>query len=168
MKKAQETNIEILSLLGRITYVESHGHFIANKKDLLKYLDDVFSIEKTKMDLKNSNNQFYIIYVDSLPVGFAKLVINAKHESVSSENNCRLERIYILNDFLHLKLGQQFLDFVIEKAQKLQLDTMWLSVYLKNYRAIRFYERNEFKPVGTLNFNVNGSDYENLVFSKKL
>ena len=165
---AKEVNAEVLALLGRITYIESHGEYIDNKNDLLKYCNTTFSVSKTKQDLNNSKYLFYIIYVNDLPVGYAKLVLNAIHESVPSQNNCRLERIYILNDFIPLKLGQQLLIFLEEKAKELQLDTMWLSVYIKNNRAIRFYQKNEFKNVGELNFLVNGKGYENTIFSKKI
>lgn len=168
IKIATEANTEILALLGRITYVESHAHFINNENDLVTYCNEQFSVFKTKKDINNPNNLFYIIYVDDLPVGFAKLVLNAKHESIVSKNNCRLEKIYILSEFIPLKIGQQLLTFVEEKATALQLDTMWLSVYIKNNRAIRFYERNEFKSVGELNFIVNGKDYKNIIFSKKI
>ncbi len=168
IKTAKETDIGILALLGRITYSESHSRFIDDQNDLSKYIDDAFSISKIEQDINNPNNLFYILYVDDLPVGYVKLVLNAIHKSVVSQNNCRLERIYILNDFIPLKIGQQLLTFVEDKAKALQLDTIWLSVYMKNHRAIRFYQRNEFKNVGELNFIVNGKEYENIVFSKKI
>ena len=44
---------------------------------------------------------------------------------------------------------------------------MWLTVYKKNNRAIRFYQKNEFKSVGKYNFLVNNKGYECLVYSKK-
>ncbi len=165
---ANEADTEMLALLGRITYLESHGHFIDNKTDLTAYVNKAFSVATTRKDLNNPTNIFYILFLNDLPIGFTKLVLNVAHESVVSNNNCRLERIYILNEFIPLKLGQQLLHFCIKKAQELQLDTMWLSVYIKNNRAIRFYEKNEFKAVGELNFEVNGTQYENTVFSKKL
>lgn len=168
IKSADEANTDILALLGRLTYNESHGHYIDDKKDLLKYLDESFSVFKTKQEINNPKNLFYIIYVKDLPVGYAKLVVNAKHKSIASENNCRLEKIYILNDFIPLKIGQQFLTFIEETCKALKLDTMWLSVYIKNNRAIRFYEKNDYKNVGELNFIVNGKSYKNTVFSKKL
>ena len=168
IKIATEASTAILALLGRITYTESHAHFIDDKNDLSKYINNTFSVSKTKHDINNSKNLFYIIYVDDLPVGYAKLVLNEIHESVASQNNCRLERIYILNDFIPLKIGQQLLTFIEEKAKALQLDTIWLSVYVKNNRAIRFYQKNEFKDVGELNFLVNGKAYDNIVFSKKI
>lgn len=168
IKTAKETDIGVLALLGRITYSESHSRFIDHQNDLLKYNDDAFSISKIEQDINNPKNLFYILCVDDLPVGYAKLVLNAIHESIVSQNNCRLERIYILNDFIPLKIGQRLLTFVEDKAKSLQLDTIWLSVYIKNYRATRFYQRNEYKNVGELNFLVNGKEYENTVFSKKI
>ena len=168
IKLAKEADTDVLALLGRLTYAESHGHFIDDKNDLLKHLDENFSVSKTEQDINNPKNLFYLIYVDDLPVGYAKLVVNAKNKNIASQNNCCLEKIYILNDFIPLKIGKQLLIYVEEQAKALKLDTIWLSVYIKNNRAIRFYEKNEFKNVGELNFIVNGESYENIVFSKKL
>ncbi|WP_109300004.1 GNAT family N-acetyltransferase [Aquimarina sp. AU474] len=168
IKIATQADTAILALVGRLTWAESHGHYIEDKNDVLKYLNENFSVSKTKQNINNPKQLFYIIYVDDLPVGYAKLVVHASNKNVTSQNSCQLERIFILNDFIPLKIGQQLLNFVEEKAQELRLDTMWLSVYIKNNRAIRFYERNEFKNVGALNFIVNGKDYENIIFSKKI
>lgn len=165
---AKEADTAILALLGRLTWAESHGHYIDDKNNLLKYLNSNFSVSKTKQEINNPKNFFYIIYVDDLPVGYAKIVVNAINESVASQNNCRLERIFIQNEFIPLKIGQQLLTYVEEKAKALQLDTMWLTVYIKNKRAIRFYKRNKFKNVGELSFLVNGKEYENIVFSKNI
>ncbi len=165
---AKQSDATILALLGRVTYAESHGHFVNNEKDLSVYLNKAFAVDQIEQELNNPQHHFYLIYVDELPVGYAKLVVNAEHESVTSTNNCRLERIYILNEFIPLKLGQQLLTYVENKARTMHLDTMWLSVYIKNNRAIRFYEKNEFKNVGELIFMVNGKGYDNIIFSKKL
>ncbi|WP_074405791.1 MULTISPECIES: GNAT family N-acetyltransferase [Aquimarina] len=168
IKIATKADTDVLALLGRLTWAESHGHYIEDKSDVLKYLNENFSVFKTKQNINNPKQLFYIIYADDLPVGYAKLVVNASNENITSQNSCQLERIFILNDFIPLKIGQPLLTFVEEQVKKLQLDTMWLTVYIKNNRAIRFYERNEFKNVGELNFIVNGKAYENIVFSKKI
>jgi ribosomal protein S18 acetylase RimI-like enzyme len=168
IQQAKEGDTTILALLGRVTWAESHGHYIADKNNLSQYLNGNFSVSKMKEDIQNPKHLFYIVYVDDLPVGYAKLILNAITESVVSKNNVRLERIFILNEFIPLKIGQQLLNFVEEKAKELELDTIWLSVYIKNNRAIRFYEKNAFNNVGDLNFIVNGQGYENIVFSKNM
>ena len=168
IKIANAANTDILALLGRITYIESHGHFIDNKNDLSEYVKTAFSVSKTRDDINDSKNIFYIIYADEFPVGYAKLVLGSTHKSVSSPNNCQLERIYILHDFIPLKIGQQFLSFLEQKVKELQLNTIWLSVYKSNKRAIRFYQKNNYKKIGLSTFVVNGKSYENLVFSKQI
>ena len=168
IKIAKEGDTEVLSLLARVTWSESHGVYIDDKNNLLEYLNKNFSVSKTKEEIKNPKNLFYIIYVDDLPVGYSKIVLDEKQEYITSHKICRLERIFIQNEFIPLKIGQQLLNFTEKKAKELQFDTMWLSVYIKNKRAIRFYERNEFINVGELNFVVSGKTYDNIVFSKAL
>ena len=168
IKTATKADTEVLALLGRQTWSESHGHYIEDKNDVSQYLNEKFSVSKTKQYLDNPNIVFYIIYADDLPVGYAKIVVNAKNENVTSQNSCQLERIFIQNDFIFLKIGKQLLDYVEEQVRKLNLDTMWLTVYIKNKRAIRFYEKNEFINVGNINFSVSGKEYDNIVFSKHI
>ena len=167
IKKATIKDTEVLALLGRQTWAESHGHYIEEKNNLAKYLNENFSVAKTIENINNSKNIFYIIYVDEFPAGYAKIIVNENQEHVESNNSCRLERIFILNDFIPLKIGKQLLNFVEEQAKELSLDTMWLSVYIKNKRAIRFYEKNEYKNVGDYNFIVSEKKYKNIVFSKR-
>ncbi|WP_347173776.1 GNAT family N-acetyltransferase [Polaribacter uvawellassae] len=168
IKKATKADTIHLSLLSRVTYTESHGHFIANKKDLLKYCKQAFSIKKTLGDLEDKNNIFHIAYVDDFPVGYSKIVLNKPFEEKTENNSCRLERIYILNDFIPVKIGQPFLDYITEKVKEYNATIMWLSVYIKNERGIRFYQKNKFKNIGEISFKVNGKEYDNIVFSKEI
>ena len=168
IKTANLANAEVLALLGRLTWAESHGQYIDDKNNLKRYLDNNFSVAKTIQNLKNPKQRFYIMYADDLPIGYAKIIVNAVNENVASQHSCRLERIFILNDFIPLKVGHKLLTFVEEQVKALQLDTIWLSVYIKNKRAIKFYKKNDFKNVGVLNFDFNEESYHNIVFSKEL
>ena len=168
IKQTDEADTEVLALLGRLTWAESHGQYVDDKNDVSKYLDENFSVAKTSQNMSNPNIHYYILYSNDLPVGYVKLINNTEQKHVVSKNAVQLERIFILKDFIPLKVGQQLLTYVEEQAKALKFDTMWLSVYIKNNRAIRFYEKNEYKNVGDLNFKVNGKSYENIVFSKAL
>lgn len=168
IRLASRKDIEVLALLGRITYTESHGHFIADKKDLLAYNNKTFSKEKITLDFDNKNNLYHIIYVDNLPVGYSKIILNTPFEDKNEETSCRLERIYILSDFIPQKLGYKFLQFIEQTAKKHKATSLWLSVYIKNEKAINFYIRNDFTNIGELNFLVNGKAYDNLVLSKEI
>jgi GNAT superfamily N-acetyltransferase len=168
IKKAKAEDAAVLALLGLVTYNESHGQFIENKEDLKKYNEAAFSISKTKKDIQDRNNVFYIIYSNDVPAGYAKLVLNTKTDGVTSNKNCQLERIYILQEFIPLKISYKLLVFLEKEAHIFGLDTIWLSVYVKNLRAIKFYQKHDYKNVGKSVFLVNGKGYENMVFSKTI
>ena len=167
-KLATTSDTEVIALLGRITYTESHGHFIDDKNDLLAYCANAFSIKKITEELEDKNNLFHIAYVDDLPVGFSKVVLSYPFEDKTANSSARLERIYILNQFLPMKIGQPFLDFITDKVKAKKATAIWLSVYIKNERGIHFYHRNEFKNIGELNFLVNGKEYDNYVLLKEI
>ncbi|MFY0604983.1 MAG: GNAT family N-acetyltransferase [Flavobacteriaceae bacterium] len=159
---------QILALLGRVTYKESHGDFIENKDSLLNYQNDAFSIAKIKAELQDPAALFYIAYVNGLPVGYSKLILGAKKKLVLSKNTCSLERIYVLNDFIPMKIGRDLLNISLDKAAELEFDTIWLSVYFKNERAINFYKKNDFEAIGFTDFILDGTNYNNILFLKKL
>ncbi len=167
-KIASASDFEMLALLGRVTFRESHGGYIEDKTNLTAYLDKAFSTEKTLEELQNKNNIYYIVYKDKFPVGYAKLVLNATIDCVSSNNSCRLERIYILDEFIAMKYGYELCNLVIKKAKELNFDNIWLSVYIKNTRAIHFYEKYDFEKVGNISFQIGKKGYDNPILSKKL
>lgn len=168
IREATSNDIEILALLGRVTYSESHGHFINNVEDLYNYNNEAFSIQRTTEELYKKENIYWIAYSNNLPVAYAKLVLNAENDSVSDKNSCRLERIYVLNEFLGKKIGYQLYNTVLNKAKELNYNQIWLTVYIKNYKAITFYEKQDFKKVGSYTFWVNEKAFENYIHSKPI
>ncbi|OSY89190.1 hypothetical protein WH52_00605 [Tenacibaculum holothuriorum] len=168
IKIATHKDVEILALLGRVTYSESHGHFINNAEDLYNYNNEAFSIQRTTEELYKKENIYWIAYLNNFPVGYAKLVLNADNDSISDQNICRLERIYVLNEFLGKKVGYQLYNTVLDKAKELKFNQIWLTVYIKNYKAIKFYEKQDFKKVGDYTFWVNGKAFENYIHSKPI
>lgn len=168
IKTATKNDYEILSLLGRVTFNESHGNYINDKSDLLAYLETTFSIEKTKENLQNENNMYFIIYVDDFPVGYAKIILNSQNDIISVKEACCLDKLYVLNDFIAMKLGYQLLNVVLEETKKLGVKYLWLYVYEKNDRAINFYLKNNFISKGTHTFYIHKTGYPNNILLKKI
>lgn len=167
-RRATELDATVIALLGRVTFNESHENFVNDKKEFKAYLNKSFTVKQLKTELKDANNFFWLALKDDLPVGYAKLVINSKSEFITSDSVCRLERIYVLNEFLHLKIGKELQKLVFEKATNLKFNWIWLTVYIKNYIAINFYTRSDYETVGSIDFPIGNRIYENTVFAKKL
>ncbi|CAL2082731.1 GNAT family N-acetyltransferase [Tenacibaculum sp. 190524A05c] len=168
IKLATPADTELLALLGRVTFRESHGDYIEDKTNLNEYLDKAFSFETTQKEVNDSNNVYFIIYKNHFPVGYAKLVLNATSPFIPNERSCRLERIYVLDEFISQKFGIDLLNQTVEKAKELNFEVMWLSVYIKNTKAINFYLKNDFEEVGSISFKISKQGYENPILAKKL
>lgn len=157
-----------IALLGRITFTETFGHFFRDKQDLLDYYNSTFSVEKIENGIAKPNNLFWIAFADRLPVGYAKLKLNSKSDFIDSKDICQLQKIYVLKDFLSMKIGLELQDVLLKKAQELKFEEIWLSVLNSNERAIRFYRKNGFEKIGNHDFQIGKESFEFIAMSKEL
>lgn len=165
---AKKEDARFIALLGRITFTETFGHLYRDKQDLLNYYDATFSVEKIESSIGKPNNFFWIASVNRLPVGYAKLKLNSKSEFIDSENVCQLQKIYVLKDFLSMKIGFELQNLLLKKAKELGFEKIWLSVLNSNERAINFYKKNGFEGIGNHNFQIGKEIFEFVAMCKEL
>lgn len=165
---AKESDAECIALLGRVTFTESFGHLFRDKNDLLEYYERTFSVQKIRKGINDPKNIFWIATVNDLPVGYAKLKLNSCTEFLSSESVCQLQKIYVLKDFLSMKIGLRLQNTLLNKAKDLRFDTIWLSVYVGNERAINFYLKNKFKRIGDYKFIIGQEEFDFIAMEKQL
>lgn len=166
--KANRTHVHTIINLGKTTFIESHSIYIKNNKDVEDYCNNAFNEEKIKQDLSDKDILFWIIYYKKQAVGFAKIELNKTTNSIQEKNVCKLDKIYILNDFIGKKLGKKLHDTIIENVKKLKFNCIWLVTYIYNYNAISFYEANQYKKIGFYDFVVAGKSYKNHIMCKNL
>ena len=158
IRKLDITDLENLQKISILTFRETFEE-VNTKEDMQKYLDENLSVEKLKSELENPNSEFYFAENDKLILGYLKINFgNAQTENLGNET-LEIERIYVLKDFLGQKIGQILLNKAIEIGKKKNLEFLWLGVWEKNHRAIKFYEKNGFKFFGKHKF-VLGKDVQ--------
>lgn len=167
-RQANKNDAKFIALLGRVTFTETFGHLFRDKRDLLNYYDSTFSVEKIEKSIEKSSNIFWITFVNRLPVGYAKLKLNSKSEFIDSENTCQLQKIYVLKDFLSMKIGFELQNLLIKKAKELRFEKIWLSVLDSNERAINFYRKIGFENIGNHDFQIGKENFEFIAMCKKL
>tara|TARA_B100000925_G_C21895223_1_gene424670 strand:+ start:281 stop:919 length:639 start_codon:yes stop_codon:yes gene_type:complete len=141
IRLAKEEDAPFIALLGRTTFTETFGHFFRDPQDLIDYYNLTFSVQKIEDGIKKPDNVFWIAFANRLPVGYAKLKLNSHSDFVESQDVCQLQKIYVLKDFLSMKIGFGLQDALLKKAKELNFDEMWLSVLHSNERAIHFYKK---------------------------
>lgn len=157
---ATKADAAIIALLARVTFTETFGHHFRDRQDLIDYLDHTFGMDKLETGLEKAENIFWLAYVGKLPVGYAKLKLNSPSKFKNGSRPCQLQKIYVLKDFLSMKIGYFLQETLLQKATALQFNWIWLSVLGSNLRAIRFYEKVGFEKIGDHAFSIGKENFE--------
>ena len=168
IRLAKKEDAPSIALLGRTTFTETFGHFFRDQQDLIDYYNLTFSVQKIEAGIEKPNNIFWIAFVDRLPVGYAKLKLNSQSEFVESADVCQLQKIYVLKDFLSMKIGLGLQDALLKKAKALNFDNVWLSVLDSNERAINFYKKAGFEEIGNHDFQIGKENFAFVAMGKSL
>ena len=168
IRLAKKEDASFIALLGRTTFTETFGHFFRDQQDLIDYYNRTFSVQKIEDGIEKADNVFWIAFANRLPVGYAKLKLNSHSDFVESQDVCQLQKIYVLKDFLSMKIGFGLQDALLKKAKELNFNHVWLSVLHSNERAINFYKNSGFENVGHHDFQIGKERFEFIAMNKQL
>jgi len=102
------------------------------------------------------------------PVGYSMLTPPDLPLYNLSPTDLELKRIYLFSKFQGSGVGQQLMDAAIDSARTMGARRLLLGVYAGNARAIRFYQRNDFRQVGVRTFTVGNLVCDDLVLGLQL
>ena len=152
--KANEKDIKLLTEIGRVSFIESHGSS-ASEADINKYVNEKYSYEVFKDEISDPENIYHIIYHNKEPAGFSNINFNLKHSNIQMKNVTKLDRIYLLKEFYGLKLGYELFKFNLELSRNNNQSEIWLFVWKENHRAVDFYKKTGFKIIGSHDFKLS-------------
>lgn len=151
--RATLKDADLLTKIGRTSFIEAHGRS-ASEENIMEYVNLKFTKKAFEDELKDPQNIFSIIYYNENAVGYSKIIFNSQHPNIPIANITKLERIYVLEQFHHLKLGLELFNFNLKQAVKNGQAGMWLFVWTENFKAINFYKKAGFIIVGHHDFAI--------------
>ena len=83
-----------------------------------KYLSEKLSEEQLQSELGNPESEFYFAENNDEILGYLKLNSGNSQTENKTENSIEIERIYVLKEFLRMKIGQLLLDHSIQIAKE--------------------------------------------------
>ena len=152
--RATVNDAKLLVHIGKTSFLESHG-MSASKNDIDAYVKLKFNEVTFFEELQDSKNHFHIIYHNQIPIGYSKIIFDFPYPNIPFENVTKLERLYLLKEFHHLKLGLELFNFNVQESMKHHQAGMWLFVWTENENAINFYNKVGFKIVGHHDFKIS-------------
>ena len=162
--KANPGDINILQAIGKYTFYETYSDE-NTKEDMNKYLAENFSRENLLSEINMPGTDFYFAKKLLKFVGYLKLNFGQSQTELKDSNGLEIERIYVLQDFHGKKIGQVLYDKALKVAKEKNAQFIWLGVWEKNPKTIRFYEKNGFVEFDKHTFLL-GSDKQTDIMMK--
>lgn len=167
IRRAGQQHSLLLAEMGARTFQAAFGP--DNDPEAMRaYIEKSFSTEKLDSELADPASTFLLAYQSEKPIGYSKLVAGSQAEPVVAASPVELERIYIEPHSIGKGYGSQLLQACLSEAARAGHDVVWLGVWERNPRAIRFYERWNFRKVGSHTFLLGNEPQTDLLLQRSL
>jgi GNAT superfamily N-acetyltransferase len=94
------------------------------------------------------------------------MVTTPAHPTLQQSGDIELKRIYLLGPWQGAGNGRDLLHHVFDVANTHGAKRLLLAVYEQNVRAVAFYERAGFAPLGETVFMVGQVPFRDLVYAR--
>ena len=158
--QANPLHAETISSIGKLSFRDAFGHLFNDKIVLLEYLEYTYNVGKVAKSINKENNVFFIAFVENVPVGFAKVKKYSLNEQIESIAQMEFQKIYVLSYYHGSGAGAALMGAVLELANQIRPDYLWLDTHTSNAKAIRFYEKNGFMKAGKDYFTIGSQTFE--------
>jgi ribosomal protein S18 acetylase RimI-like enzyme len=169
VRKATSKDAQAVAELGTHVFTVTFGPNL-KPADLQAYLVENYSVEATTREIENAQKDMIVVTdAEDQILGFALLTRGPPEPCIKDvPKQVQLQRIYLHPSAQGRGVGKLLLATVEREAKRQGFENLWLMVYEKNYKAIRIYEKLNFKTVGTHDFTVGVEVQTDLVMLKPL
>jgi ribosomal protein S18 acetylase RimI-like enzyme len=136
--------------------------------DFSKYVHTNYSLEKTQLAINDTSKICLIAETDNALIACVEIKLNPKCPIQKYNNSPEINEFYILERFQGKGIGKQILDVCFKTIKSLSYNSVWLTVYHKNKKAIDFYKKHSFINIGETNFILNQEKHKNYILFKHI
>lgn len=164
-RDARAADLPAIDRVFRRSFCDTFAHLYL-AEDLAAFLAK-FTAEAWTEEFLDPRYRFRVAEVDGEVVGYVKLGPSA----LPIETNRRaieLRQIYLLKEQHGTGIAAALTEWAIDEARRLGFEELYLTVYVDNHRARRFYDRHGFDAVGRYDFMVGNHADEDIIMRKAL
>lgn len=165
--EATPGDLDALVAIARTTYIDSFAS-LNTGENMAKYLAENLTREKLSAELDNPHSVFFFARHAGEVIGYLKLNTGPAQTEQQDSTALEIERIYAHQAWHGKGIGQLLLDKALAVARDRQASFVWLGVWEKNPRAIRFYDKNRFKPFGRHVFMMGDDPQTDILMRREL
>ena len=144
-------HVEIVLDLARKTFRETYEDY-NDPAELARYMDRALTQQVLEEELRADVSAWYIACLDGIPVGFFKIRWMKDPKNMVGRKPLELQRIYVLEQYQGFSIGKSLIGRAKDEARSRGYNTIWLQVWQKNSKAIKFYQSAGFVVYETETF----------------
>lgn len=158
LRRCAPEDADKLRHLATITYYETFAHK-NTAENMEAYLRTAYDLRKLRSELENPNSEYYFLYADEKLAGYLKVNEAPSQTDINDPNSLEVQRIYVYGKFQGMGLGRYLLTTALQMARDRSKQYVWLGAWEHNEKALRFYDKMGFRPVGSHPFRM-GDDVQ--------
>ncbi len=143
IREATKADAALIADLSRRTFYETFAP-MNRKEDMDKFMNEQFTVDLLMAEVGAAGNIFLIAENDGEPAGYVRLRMNNTPPTLEDKNSIELARIYVTREMIGSGMGKRLMDECFRLAREGNYNLIWLGVWEKNERALRFYKRYGF------------------------
>ena len=164
-RTATAADAPLMARIGAETFIETFGH-LYTPENLAAFLAN-HSEENWRAELNDPGLAIRLAEQDGMAVGFAKVGPH-KLPSPASGPAAELRQLYVLIPWHGTGVAQTLMAWAMDQGRARGAEEMFLSVFVDNHRAQRFYARYGFEAVGSYAFMVGDHADEDIIMRAPL
>jgi diamine N-acetyltransferase len=166
-RAARPDDAALLTELGATTFAETFES--ANTpEDFTAYMAAAFGEDIQRAELEDPATTVFFAESGGEAVGYVMLREGRVPSCVTADDAVQIARLYARQRFLGRGVGAALMQCALKEAAGRGKDAVWLGVWDRNERAIRFYESWGFHRSGTQPFLLGTDLQTDLVMVRRL
>lgn len=137
-------------------------------EDMGAYLADAYRPEDLAAELADPRHRWLVAEVGGELAGFSHLRDDERHDAVEAQRPVLLAHLYLDRRYQGIGLGSTLMRRSMAEARAAGHDVLWLGVWERNPKAIEFYRRWGFEPVGETPFTFGMEQHRDIVMARPL
>ena len=162
IRRVGPEDAEGVTELARQTFRETYGAY--NDPDELRmYMERELTRTVLEEEMKADGSAWYIASLDGVAVGFLKIRWDREPDNLQGRRALELQRIYVLQEYRGFSIGTSLINTAKAYARAHGFHTVWLQVWQKNSKAIKFYQNAGFVVFETAGFRMGNQEQQDFL-----
>jgi ribosomal protein S18 acetylase RimI-like enzyme len=167
IRRAGLADAAALADLGRRTFIDTFGAD-NSAEDLITLVNGAYGESIQRQELDSPHLTYFLAESAGVPVAFALLRSGHVSPSVDDPTAIELQRLYVDRAWHGTGLAQRLMTECVRLAVAHGAGSLFLGVWERNAKALRFYAAQGFVVVGSRTFMVGSDAQVDLVMCRPL